>query len=55
MKKPSRAIKLVGTEAADPKARTLRAGALSAEFGNGAAAGDIEQGLIDGEAGAPAE
>jgi len=36
MKKPSRAIKLVGTEAADPKARTLRAGALSAEFGNGA-------------------
>jgi D-apionolactonase len=36
MKKPSRAIKLVGTEAPDAKGRILRAGALSAEFGNGA-------------------
>ncbi len=34
--KPSRAIKLVGTEAPDAKGRILRAGALSAEFGNGA-------------------
>ena len=34
--KPSRAIKLLGTESADPKARVLRVGALSAEFGNGA-------------------
>lgn len=34
--KPSRAIKLVGTESPEPKSRTLRAGALTCEFGNGA-------------------
>jgi len=34
--KPSRAIKLLGTESPDPKSRILRAGAISAEFGNGA-------------------
>jgi hypothetical protein len=33
--KASRGIKLVGTEEVDPKSRTLRAGALSVEFGNG--------------------
>ncbi|HVM85051.1 MAG TPA: hypothetical protein VMW18_14265 [Candidatus Binatia bacterium] len=33
--KASRGIKLVGTEQVDPKSRTLRAGALSVEFGNG--------------------
>src|SRR5579871_4450411 len=38
MAKPnaSRAIKLLGTESPDPKSRILRAGAMSAEFGNGA-------------------
>ena len=34
--KPSRAIRLLGTELPDPKSRILRAGAISAEFGNGA-------------------
>ncbi|HEY2891068.1 MAG TPA: hypothetical protein VGJ31_10600 [Dongiaceae bacterium] len=34
--KPSRAIKLLGTESPDPKSRILRAGPISAEFGNGA-------------------
>ncbi len=34
--KPSRAIKLLGTELPDPKSRILRAGPISAEFGNGA-------------------
>lgn len=34
--KPSRAIKLLGTESPDPKSRILRAGAITAEFGNGA-------------------
>ena len=34
--KPSRAIKLLGTESPDPKSRILRAGAVTAEFGNGA-------------------
>ena len=32
----SRNIKLTGTDSVDPKSRTIRAGALSAEFGNGA-------------------
>jgi len=35
-KKPSRAVRQLGTEAPAPKARILRAGALSVEFGNGA-------------------
>jgi hypothetical protein len=34
--KPSRAVRLLGTEAPEPKARILRAGAISVEFGNGA-------------------
>ena len=34
--KPSRNIKLTGTDSVDPKSRTLRAGPLTAEFGNGA-------------------
>jgi hypothetical protein len=44
--KLSRNIKLTGTDSVDPKSRTLRAGALSVEFGNGALryirVGDIE-------------
>jgi len=35
-KQPKRAIKLFGTEVPEPKVRTLRAGALSAMFDNGA-------------------
>jgi hypothetical protein len=35
-KQPKRAIKLFGTEVPEPKLRTLRAGALSAVFDNGA-------------------
>jgi len=35
-KQPKRAIKLFGTEVPEPKVRTLRAGALSAVFDNGA-------------------
>jgi len=34
--KASRGVKLVGTDSVDPKSRTLRAGPLSVEFGNGA-------------------
>ena len=34
--KLSRNIKLTGTESVDPKSKTLSAGALSVEFGNGA-------------------
>ena len=34
--KPSRAIKLLGTESPDPKSRMLRPGPSAAEFGNGA-------------------
>ncbi len=44
--KLSRNIKLTGTESVDPKSKTLRAGALSVEFGNGALryirVGDVE-------------
>ena len=44
--KLSRNIKLTGTDSVDPKSRTLRAGALSVEFGNGALryirVGDVE-------------
>lgn len=44
--KPSRNIKLTGTESVDPKSRTFRAGPISAEFGNGALryirVGDVE-------------
>jgi hypothetical protein len=44
--KLSRNIKLTGTEQVDPKSKTLRAGALSVEFGNGALryirVGDVE-------------
>src|SRR3954470_18571115 len=44
--KLSRNIKLTGTESVDPKSRTLRAGPLSVEFGNGALryirVGDVE-------------
>ena len=32
----SKGVKLVGTDSVDPKSRTLRAGPLSVEFGNGA-------------------
>ena len=35
-KQPKRAIKLFGTEVPNPKVKTLRAGALSAVFDNGA-------------------
>lgn len=35
VKPPSRAVKRCGTEQEDPKGRTLRAGALSAQFDNG--------------------
>ena len=34
--KASKGVKLVGTDSVDPKSRTLRAGPLSVEFGNGA-------------------
>jgi hypothetical protein len=44
--KLSRNIKLTGTDSVDPKSKTLRAGALSVEFGNGALryirVGDVE-------------
>lgn len=34
--KASKGVKLVGTDSVDPKSRTLRAGPLSVQFGNGA-------------------
>jgi D-apionolactonase len=34
--KASKGVKLLGTDSVDPKSRTLRAGPLSVEFGNGA-------------------
>src|SRR3954469_24239879 len=44
--KPGRNFEMTCTESVDPKSRTLRAGALSVEFGNGALryirVGDIE-------------